>query len=109
MDLVRGPGLAAQLGGGHVVSAGHVAPGGHLALGGGGLASLIVHLIIWHELFRLVRFLWHIHTFGPYIVVVLAVALVGLAVWRRSRGPLRWGRRRGGSAGWGSGTGPRDW
>jgi hypothetical protein len=90
----------------------HIAPG--VAIGGGGIASLIVHLFIWHEIFRLVRFLWHIHTFGPFIVVALGLLLVGATIWRRSHGRprwggLRWGRRRSGSGGYGSGSGPRDW
>jgi uncharacterized membrane protein YgcG len=84
-----------------------------LALGGGGLASLLIHLFIWHELFRLVRYLWRIPTYGPFIVILLALLLVGAAIWRRSRGPIRWGGRRGGSSGYGRGGGssggPRDW
>jgi hypothetical protein len=90
----------------------------HLALGGGGIGSLLIHLFIWHEIFRLFRYLWRIPTFGPFIVVLLGLILVGLIVWRQSgrpmsRGPIRWGRRRSGSTSYGSGsgrdTGPRDW
>ena len=90
----------------------------HVALGGGGIGSLLIHLFIWHEIFRLFRYLWHIHTFGPFIVVLLGLIIVGLIVWRQSggpmsRGPIRWGRRRGGSTGYGSGSSrdrsPRDW
>jgi hypothetical protein len=101
---VRGSALAAGL-------AGH-----HLALGGAGLGHFLVRLFIWHEIARLFRYLWHIHTFGPYIVIGLIVVIVGLLVWRRFHGPVRggrggimWGRRRRGSAGYGSGGGPRDW
>jgi|SRR6185437_15032506 len=101
------------------LSAHHLALGGGVALGGGGLGHFIVRLFIWHEIARLVRYLWHIPTFGPIIVIGLVVVAVGLFVWRRVRGPIRlggrgggpfWGgRRRGGSAGYGSGGGPRDW
>jgi hypothetical protein len=76
----------------------------HIAVGGGGLASLIIHLFIWHEILRLVRLLWHIHTFGPFIVVALGLLLVAAVVWQRRRR-----RGRAGSAGYSSGTGPRDW
>ncbi len=84
-------------------------PGHHLALGGGGLAHFIVRLIIWHELARLIRYLWRIPTFGPFIVIALGLVLVGSLVWRHFHGPVWGGRRRRGSAGYGSGTGPRDW
>jgi len=86
-------------------------PGHHLALGGGGLAHWIVRLIIWHEIWRLFRYLWRIPTFGPFIVIGLVLVVVGLLVWRQARGTAQWGRRRGGGAGYGTGTGggPRDW
>jgi hypothetical protein len=81
----------------------------HLALGGAGIGSLLIHLFIWHEIFRLFRYLWDIPTFGPFIVVLLGVVAVGLMVRRRSGKPVRLGRRRGGSTGYGTGVGPRDW
>jgi hypothetical protein len=96
----------------------------HVALGGAGLGSLIIHLFIWHEIFRLSASLWRIPTFGPFIVVLLGLLGVGYLVWRQSGrrvrlggsrlgrirlGGIRLGRRRGGSAGYGSSTGPRDW
>ncbi len=81
----------------------------HMALGGGGIASLLIHLFIWHEIFRLFRYLWRIPTFGPFIVVLLGLILVGVIVWRQSGRPTRWSGRRGGSAGYGNGRGPRDW
>jgi hypothetical protein len=85
--------------------------GDHLALGGGGVAGLIIHLFIWHEVWRLVRLLWHIHTVGPFIVIALGLLLAATLVWRRSHriGGYSWGRRRSGSAGYGTGSGPRDW
>jgi hypothetical protein len=103
----------------HVVGAAAAGlPGAHhVALGGGGIAHWIISLFIWHEIWRLVGFLWRIPTFGPFVVVLLGVVIVGLLVWRRGRGPvrwgrgpIRWGRRRGtGSTGYGTGGGPRDW
>jgi hypothetical protein len=84
--------------------------GHHLALGGGGLGHFLIRLFIWHEIARLIRYLWHIPTFGPFIVIGLGVVIVGLFIWRRMRGPGPfWGRRRGGSTGYGTGGGPRDW
>ena len=84
-------------------------PGHYLALGGGGLAHWIIRLFIWHEIWRAIHLLWRIPTFGPIIVIGLIVVLVGLAVWRRYHGPF-WGRRRrGGLAGYGTGSGPHDW
>jgi hypothetical protein len=81
----------------------------HVALGGGGIASLLIHLLIWHEIFRLFRYLWRIPTFGPFIVVLLGLVLVGFIVWRQSGRPAGLGRRRGGPTGYGNGKGPRDW
>ncbi len=74
-------------------------PGAILALGGGGLAHWIVRLFIWHEIWRFMRFIWRIPTFGPFIAVLIIAAIVGLIAWQRNLG-----RRRGTS-----GTGPRDW
>jgi hypothetical protein len=88
-------------------------PGHRLALGGGGLAHWIIRLIIWHEIWRLVRYLWRIPTFGPFIVIALVVVLVGLMIWRQVRGPgRRQDRDRGRGedvTGYGTGSGPRDW
>ena len=82
---------------------------GHQALGGGGgIAHFLVRLAIWHEIWRFIRIVWRIPTFGPIIVALVIVAVIGLAVLRRTG--VRWtppGRNRGGSAG--PGTGPRDW
>jgi len=84
------------------------------ALGGGGLARLLIHLFIWHELFRLVRYLWRIPTVGPFLVAALGLVLIGLIVWRQSRRSPNWGRtrrseRRGSAQGRPPGPGPRDW
>ncbi len=90
-------------------------PTGHnLALGGGGLAHWLIRLFIWHAIWRLLRYLWHIHTFGPYIVIALVLVIAGLVIWRQSRGSVRLRRsRNSGPAGddrdSGTGTGPRDW
>jgi hypothetical protein len=82
--------------------------GVHQALGGGGLAHWLVRLFIWHELWRLIRVIWRIPTFGPIILFLIVLALVGLIVLAR-RGRVRWPRRsRGGPAGHGTGS-PRDW
>jgi hypothetical protein len=83
-------------------------PGGHEALGGGGLAHRLVRLVIWHELWRLARVTWRIPTFGPVIVVLVVLAVIGLAVLGR-RSARRHRRNQGGSLGTGSGPGPRDW
>jgi hypothetical protein len=90
--------------------------GPHVALGGGGgLVHWLVTLFIWHEIFRVIFYVWHIHTFGPIIVAIVVLGLIGLAFWRRQRGPFRrqrwlFGRRRvSGSTGYGTGSGPRDW
>lgn len=70
------------------------------ALGGGGLGHWIIRLFIWHEIWRLVRYIWRIPTFGPFIAVLIVAVFVGLLIWLQQRGP-----RRQRSAG----TGPRDW
>jgi hypothetical protein len=95
----------------HALNPAAALPGAHhVALGGAGIGSLIIHLFIWHEIFRLFGYLWRIPTFGPFIVVLLGVAVVGLMVWRRSGKPIRFGRsRRGSSTGYGTGGSPRDW
>jgi hypothetical protein len=78
----------------------------HLALGGAGIGGLIIHLFIWHLIWRLIFDVWHIHTFGPFIFFAAIAALIGYRIWRRQRGPRR---RRGGFSGSGTGSGPRDW
>lgn len=85
---------------------------GHAAglgrIGGGGIGHFIVHLFIWHLIWRAGLGLWRIPAVGPFIVVLLIVAVVALVILRKQRGP-RWWNNRGGSTGAGTGTGPRDW
>jgi hypothetical protein len=78
----------------------------HLALGGLGIGGLLVHLFIWHFIWRLMFYVWHIRTFGPFTFFAIIAAFIGYRIWRHQRGPRR---RRGGSVGYGSGSGPRDW
>ena len=81
----------------------------HLALGGAGIGGLLIHLFIWHMIWRLMFYVWHIHTFGPFIFFGIIAAFIGYHIWRRQSGPRPRRRRRGGLAGYGSGSGPRDW
>ena len=78
----------------------------HLALGGAGIGGLIIHLFIWHLIWRLMFDVWHIPTVGPFVFFAAIAAVIGYRIWRRQHGPLR---RRGGSTGYGTGSGPRDW
>lgn len=82
----------------HFVLASHPAalPTSHLAIGGGGIGSLLVHLFIWHLIWRFVFTVWRIHTFGPIIVGLIVVAAVTLAILRSRRGPGWWRRPRSG-------------
>ena len=82
---------------------------GHLAVGGGGIASFLVHLFIWHLIFRSAFTIWHIHTFGPIIVGLIVAGVVALAILRSRRGRGWWRRSGGGSMRRGTGMGPRDW
>jgi hypothetical protein len=87
--------------------------GAHLALGGGGLGGLghfLIRLFIWHEIFRLFRYLWHIHTYGPFIVIAIILIVAGVLIWRRTHGPfIRRGSSRPGRGSAGGPGGPRDW
>jgi hypothetical protein len=101
--------------------AGHPALGSHAALGGvglgggGGLAHLLVHLLIWRAIWRLGLLIWRVPTFGPGIVLLIVLALVALAIFRARRGRgwpgPRWpGQGRRGPFGDRAGDqGPRDW
>jgi hypothetical protein len=75
----------------------------HLALGGAGIGGLIIHLFIWHLIWRLLFSVWHIHTFGPFIFFAVIAGFIGYRIWRQKR------PRRGGYANHGTGSGPRDW
>jgi hypothetical protein len=103
---------------------GHAAAGGGAGLGsvalgggGGGLAHVIIRLIIWRLIWRVGFLLWRIHPFGPYIVLLIVVALVTLAVLRSRQGRgwpgPRFPGRRGSNGPFGDRTGdqagPRDW
>ena len=60
---------------------------GGLALGGGGgLAHLILRLLIWHAIWRFGLLIWRVPTVGPALVVLIVLALVALAVFRAGRG-----------------------
>jgi hypothetical protein len=78
----------------------------HLALGGAGIGGFLIHLFIWHVIWRLLFYVWHIHTFGPFLFFALIAVFIGYGIWRRQHGPRR---RRRGSVGYGTGSGPRDW
>jgi hypothetical protein len=90
----------------HVFEAGSAAGVG--GLGGGGFGRVLVHLFIWHLIWRAGLGLWHIPIVGPFVVLLLLAAIVALAIMRKRRGP-RWWNNRGGSTGYGTGSGPRDW
>jgi tetrahydromethanopterin S-methyltransferase subunit C len=74
-------------------------------VGGGGLGRFLVHVCIWHLIWRATLALWRILTFGPVIVVVLVIALVAAGACRSGAGRYR----RAGRYGCGTGDGPRGW
>jgi hypothetical protein len=78
---------AARAAGGHAAAGAHAGLGGvALGGGGGGLAHLIIRLIVWRLIWRVGFMLWRIHLFGPYIVLLIVAVLVALAVLRSRRG-----------------------
>ena len=50
--------------------------GASVAVSGGGVGRFLVHVFIWHLIWRAALALWRIPTFGPVIVVMLVIALV---------------------------------
>ena len=66
----------------HSVAAGGTASLGGLG-GGGGIGRLIVHLFIWHLIWRAGLGLWHIPTVGPFLVAAIIAAVVALGILRR--------------------------
>lgn len=80
-------------------------PGASVALGGGGLGRFLVHVFIWHQIWRAALALWRIPTFGPVIVVMLVIALVAADA---CRSPAR-NDRRAGRYGHRTRDGPRGW
>ena len=112
---------AARAAGGHAVAGGHAGLAGLALGGGGGLAHLIIRLIVWRLIWRVGLMLWRIHLFGPYIVLLIVAVLVTLVILRSRRGRggpgprvpgPRFPGRRGSNDPFG-GTddqaGPRDW
>jgi hypothetical protein len=113
---------AARVAGGHATAGGHAGLGGVALGGGGGLAHLIVRLIVWRLIWRVGFMLWRIHLFGPYIVLLIVAVLVTLVILRSRRGRgwagprlpgPRFPGRRGSNGPFGDRTddqaGPRDW
>jgi hypothetical protein len=66
--------------------------GASVAVGGGGLGRFLVHVCIWHLIWRAALALWRIPTFGPVIFVVLVIALVAAGARRFRRGTISPGR-----------------
>jgi hypothetical protein len=79
--------------------------GASVAVGGGGLGRFLVHVCIWHLIWRAALALCCIPTFGPVIVVVLVIALVAAGAGRFRHGTIS----PGGRYGYGTGDGPRGW
>jgi hypothetical protein len=92
----------------HALATGGAAALGRFGGGGGGIGHFLVHLFIWHLIWRAGLDLWRVPAVGPFLVVLLIAVVVALVVLRQQRGP-RWWNNRGGSSGAGSGDGPRDW
>lgn len=63
-----------------------------------GFGHAIVHLFIWHLIWRSGLGLWRIPAAGPFVVVLLIAAITALVIVCKQRGP-RWWNNRGGSTG----------
>lgn len=86
--------------------ASHVAALGGLR-GGGGLGHFLVHLFIWHLIWRAGLGIWRVPTVGPFLIVAIGIVIVAVICLRAQRGP-RWWSPGGGSARGGN-RGQRDW
>jgi hypothetical protein len=90
-----------------VPGASHLAAIGGLR-GGGGLGHALVHLFIWHLIWRAGLGIWRVPTVGPFLIVAIGLAIVAVIALRAQRGP-QWWNHRGGSARQSSNRSPRDW
>ncbi len=95
----------------HAAAVGHAAVAAPIALGGGGLAHLILRLVIWRMIWRVGLLIWHIPAVGPGVFLFIVAVLIGVAIFRSRRGRGWTGRRRAGysSDGIRPEPGPRDW
>jgi hypothetical protein len=95
----------------HAAAAGHAALASPAALGGGGLAHVILRLLIWRMIWRFGLLIWHIPAVGPGVFLVIVAGLAGLAIFRsrRGRGWAGGRRTRYTSDGIRPEPGPRDW
>jgi hypothetical protein len=69
---------------------------------------VLVHLFIWHLIWRAGLGIWRVPTVGPFLIVAIGLLIVAAIALRAQRGP-GWWNRRGGSAGARGNSGPRNW